>query len=217
MSEVLSEAILAVNLPFTVLLGLVVIYWLLVALGALDSSFGADGDVELHGDIHHHSDLHTDDPGWFDGVLRFINIGEVPVMVVLSVMSLCLWTCSLIANHYFTDFQVLLALAFLVPNLLVSALATRYLTLPLQPLFRMVRRAEGEAQSLVGRSCQITTSTANTAFGQAQVETNGAPLLIDVRTLDGVALPRGSNAVIFREDHERGVYYVAEVPNPQLP
>ncbi len=209
MLEVFSEAIALVNLPFTVLLGLVMFYWLLVALGALDTEFGADA----HGDFEGHGDAGE----WSSGVVHFINLGEVPLMVVLSILSLCLWTGSLIANYYFTDHRALLALAFLLPNLMVSAVVTRYLSLPLRPLFRMLREAEGDALPLVGRPCRITTSTANPTFGQAEVQTDGAPLLIDVRTLDGVSLPRGASAVIFREDTERGIYFVVEVPDPQLP
>lgn len=209
MREVFAEAISLVNLPFTVLLGVVMFYWLLVAVGALDSHGGADAN----GDFQHDGDVGD----WWVGALDFINLGEVPIMVALSVFSLCLWTCSLIANFYFTDHQAGLALASLLPNLIVSALFTRYITLPLRPLFRMLREAEGNALPLIGQPCRITTSTANPTFGQAEVETKGAPLLIDVRTLDGVALPRGANAIIFREDHERGIYFVVEASNPQLP
>jgi hypothetical protein len=215
MREVFAEAISLVNLPFTILLGVVMFYWLLVAVGALDSHGGADA----HGDFHHGDFHHDGDAGgsWWAGMLDFINLGEVPITVALSVLSLCLWTCSLIANFYFTDHQALLALAFLLPNLIVSAVFTRYITLPLRPLFRMIRDAEGDFPPMIGQPCRITTSTANPTFGQAEVETKGAPLLIDVRTLDGVALPRGASAIIFREDNERGIYFVVEASNPQLP
>lgn len=206
MKDVLSEAISLVNLPFTVLLGLVICYWLLVALGAVsDHSAETDGHLDGH-----------DAGDWLAGPLHFINLGDVPVMVALSIYSLCLWTCSLITNHYFTDHKALLALAYLLPNLLVSGLVTRYLTLPLKPVFGWVRRAEGDEPPLIGRSCRITTSMADATFGQAEVTTSGAPLLIDVRTTDGVSLPRGTNVVIFREDLERGIYFVVPVSDPQL-
>jgi len=207
--EVLSEAVALVNLPFTVLMGLVMIYWLLVALGALDSEFGTEAHGGAHGDGNA-------DHGSLSGMLHFINLGDVPLMVVLSVLSLCLWTGSMIANHYFTGHNALLALAFLLPNLAVSLVVTRYLTLPLKPVFRLLRRDEDDAVPLVGRTCRITTSTANETFGQAEVETNGAPLLINVRTLEGAAMTRGATAVVFREDTERDIYFVTEVPDPKL-
>src|SRR6476660_920047 len=155
MHEVLSEAFAFVNLPFTVLLGLVAVYWVLVVLGALDTSFGSDlelgghvegGSPELGG--HHfegheteaHGDVGHD--GFLSGVAHFINLGDVPLMVVVSVLSLSLWTGSLIANRYFTGHDVLMSLAFLVPNFIVGLIVTRYGTLPFKPLFRLLRRDE---------------------------------------------------------------------------
>lgn len=234
MTEVFTEALSLVNLPFTVLLGLVIAYWSLVSLGAISDQIGSglEGghDLEAGHDLHTghdvesgadgavDSDTHFEGTmgGWLTGLMHFINLGEVPIMGMLSILTLCVWTCSMVVNHYFTGHQASLALAFLIPNLVVSAIATRYLTLPLRPLFRLMRRAEGDDAPMVGRACRITTSSANPSFGQAEIETNGAPLLIDVRTMEGTTLPRGANAVIFRADPERNVYYVVEATNPQL-
>ncbi|MDQ3621784.1 MAG: YqiJ family protein [Verrucomicrobiota bacterium] len=226
MIEVLSESIRLVNLPFTVLLGLVVLYWLFVILGALDLDFGADaqaelsGDGDLSGDAHTDSDLHghqegTQGGGWVSDLLHFVNIGDVPLMIVASILTLCAWLFSMIVNHYWTGGSVLLALAALLPNLVVSLVVTRYLTLPLRPLFRLITKDSDDDQAIVGQSL-ITTSEANSEFGQAQIATTGAPLLINVRTLDGSALPRGASAVVVRAEPSKGVYLVAELPRPQL-
>ena len=223
MREVFLEAVAFCNLPFTVLLGLVVVYWLLVALGALDTDFGADAeldasvDADVDADGHHARHMHADaEAGWFSNVLHFINVGDVPLMVVLSVMALCLWLGSMIANHYWTGGNTLLALAALVPNSVLSLVVTRYVTLPLKPLFRLLRRDEDEHVPVVGRQCRITTSEANGSFGQAEIATEGAPLLIDVRTLDGGSITRGTTAVVVRADNDRGIYFIAEMPRPQL-
>lgn len=231
MSELLSEALAFVNLPFTVLLGLVVCYWLLVALGALDTDFGGgdldahvDGHLDLHhgheGDLDGHGAGHGHDHdggGFLSSAAQFVNIGDVPLMVVLSVISLSLWLGSLLANYYLTDHNVLFAMALLVPNFLVSLVVARYLTMPLKPVFRLLRRDdEDKPIEVVGQPCRITTRASSTV-GQAEIELSGAPLLIDVRTLDGAALPKGSTAVVVRHDLERGIYYVAEVPPLTIP
>ncbi len=175
MHEVFSEAFTFVNLPFTVLLGLIAVYWLMVVLGALDSTFGSDFDG--HGGVEHssnHEGHHEGDhAGWISSVTQFINLGDVPLMVVMSVLTLSLWTGSLIANRYFTGHQTLLALAFLLPNLLISLVVTRYITLPFKPLFRMLRRDEDNAVPLVGRPCRILTSQVTGISGQAEISTQG--------------------------------------------
>lgn len=206
MREVFAEAISLVNLPFTTLLGIFMLYWVLVALGALD-----DHESDLESDLDHDAD--GDLAG---GVLHFINLGEAPLMVALSIFTLCTWACSMIVNHYFTGFQIPWALAWLLPNLIASAVVTRYVTLPLRPVFRLMRAHEAEPQSLVGRTGRITTSTATETFGQAEIDTPGAPLLVMVRTESGVILPRGAAVVVFSEDAEKDLYHVTALPDPQL-
>lgn len=213
MYEVLREAALPLNLPFSVVLCAVAIYWLLVALGALGFDMDADGDLDVDsGDGDQGGDL----DGWFSHVLQFIHIGEVPLTIVLSVYALCAWTGSMIVNHYWTGGSPWLALAALLPNLLLSAVLTRYLTFPFKPLLRALSSEGEEHLPIVGRTCEITTSEANASFGQAQIHTKGAPLLINVRALESATLPRGATGLIVREDKEKSVYFVVPVTSDRL-
>ena len=248
MQEVLTESIQWVNLPFTVLLGIVILYWCMVALGVLDIHLFGDADVDLHTDVH--SDLHMDVDGDIDAdmdghpfvpgdpphltgdkaggiskeltgdqsgsfwinALSFLNIGQVPVMLVLSVLVLCLWLGSMIVNHYVTGGTALLALAALVPNFVVSIIATRYITMPFRPLFRVLTRERDEKIQIVGQRCIVTTSEATPEFGQAEIKTEGAPLLLNVRTINDAYFVRGETAVVVRHDSERGIHFIAPLP-----
>jgi len=69
-----------------------------------------------------------------------VNLGEVPVMVVVSVLVVASWSFSMIANYYWTGGSALLATVFLAANLVVSAVVTRYVTMPLKPLFRAINK-----------------------------------------------------------------------------
>lgn len=223
MHEVLSEAVRPINLPFTVLLAVVVVYWLLVAVGVcgLDHE-GGDlhaGDGAVHLDGHHPGDdgalPHGDaSVGWFSSLLHFVNVGEVPVTIVGSVFALCLWLGSMVTNHYWTGSAPGLGLVALVPNLLLSAVVTRYLTMPFKPLLRAMNRDGDEHTPIVGRTCEITTSEANAQFGQARIETKGAPVLLNVRVRNSTALPRGASCLVVEEQH--GVYYVVPVTSEKI-
>jgi hypothetical protein len=254
MHEVFAESLTWANLPFTVLLGVVVVYWILVALGALDMNLFGEVDADLHaelhvdghvdGDVHFDGDAHVDgnmdghplvpgDPPHLTGdkaggiskeligsdssflvqALAFLNVGQVPVMFVASVLVLCLWLGSMVANHYFTGGSVALVAALIVPNLIVSVIVTRYVTLPFRPLFRALTNERDEQVAVIGQRCVIVTSEATPEFGQAEIKTEGAPLLLNVRTMHDAHLMRGDVAVVVRRDTERDFHFIAPLPN----
>jgi Inner membrane protein YqiJ, N-terminal len=223
MSELLYESFRLVNLPFTILLILVVVYWLLVAIGALSGpSPDADLDLDAHADVdldaHHQVEGHHSGHGHHDGsstwgnVLKFVNLGDVPVMVVLSILILSLWSFGVVANRYFTGGSYLLAAVFLVANFGISAVVTRYVTLPLKPVFRLLNKQYDEPVKIIGQHCRVITTEATPDFGQAEITTNGAPILINVRTLNDAMLAKGDLAVVVREDTERRIFFIT--PNP---
>lgn len=213
MIEVLSESIRLVNLPFTLLLGLVVFYWCLVALGMLDIHLFSDVGADLHHDADHDAEGAVHAGAWWADALTFVNVGQVPVMVVFSVLSLCLWFGALIGNHYFSQGSALISLALLIPNFIFAAVLTRYLTKPLKPLFNMLTRDYDEKIEIVGSRCTVISSTASATGGQAEVTTSGAPVLLNVRTIDDSVMPRGTIAVVAREDAERGIHFIAPLPD----
>ena len=60
MAELMTLALSPINLVFTLLLLMVILYWIIVILGVLDvdlfqvdlSDFDADGDLGVDGDVH---------------------------------------------------------------------------------------------------------------------------------------------------------------------
>jgi hypothetical protein len=118
----------------------------------------------------------------------------------------------MIVNRYFTGGSVALATSALVPNLIVSIIATRYITLPFRPLFRALTRERNEEFVIVGQRCTIVTSEATPEFGQAEIKTDGAPLLLNVRTLNDAFLAKGDTAVVVRVDNDRSLYFITPLP-----
>ena len=222
MFDFIYEVFRPVNLPFTVLMVGVIFYWLLVLLGALDFDtdpsldVGHGHDVHVHGaagahDVDHAA--HTDGPdvGAFKAVLQFLNFGSVPSMIVLSVLVLCLWTISLISNRMLNPGSILIAVGLLVPNLIVTALITKAATTPLKHFFNALNKDYDEHKPVIGRTCTILTSEVTDRFGQAEIETSGAPLVINVRTYGDTRFAKGESALIIKEDKANNLFTVAKL------
>ena len=226
MLDFFYETLRPVNLPFTALLAAVTFYWLLVMLGALD--FDSEPSLDLHShdvDIDGAAGAHDldhagaggHDIGAIKSLLQFLNFGNVPSMIVVSVMVLCLWTVSLISNRYFNSSTIfnhgsaLVALGLLIPNFIITALVTKAATTPLKKLFAALNKEYDEQKPVVGRTCTILTSEVTDKFGQAQIDTDGAPLVINVRTYGDVAFNKGESALIIKEDKENNLFTVAKL------
>lgn len=210
MKELWEQAILPYNLPFTILLGLVVVYWLLTLLGAIGlDSVDADLDAHAH-DVHDGGHL-GDIPAT---MLRVVNAGAVPLTVVLSMLVLTLWMFSIVLNFYFNPgHSMLLAGGFFLAAFILAVVATKIITQPLVPLMRRLKAAEDTAPVLgevgIVRSIQIDSS-----YGQVEVERpDGAPALLSARLgPDSEPVLRGNPVAIISMDEASGIYLVRALP-----
>lgn len=204
MKELWEQAILPYNLPFTILLGLVVVFWVFSLLGAVavDSA-----DVDLDGDAGNLGDLPTT-------LLRVVNAGSVPVTVVLSILILVMWIASMTLNFYFNPGgSGLIAACFFLAAFIVAVVATKLITQPLVPFMRRLKDAENASPVIGGvgvvRSIQIDSS-----YGQVEVERpDGAPALLNARLgADAEPAPRGTLVAVISMDEASGVYLVRALP-----
>ncbi|RIK79518.1 MAG: hypothetical protein DCC68_12975 [Planctomycetota bacterium] len=219
-------------LPFTVLLILVFLYWTLVIVGALapDSlhiDIDGDVDVDVHADIDAghvdvgHADVgHADagDAGHLDAggsmlgsVLHFVNVGEVPLMVVASFFIFALWACTLISYEYLgATLGPLVSIIMLVPNVIVSGLVAKVVTTPFKFMFKHMNEGIAAPAKIVGKTCIIKTPTADERSGQAEIRTDSSPLLLNVRTKPGESLAKGDEALVVAHDPQRDTYTVVK-------
>jgi hypothetical protein len=213
--ELLQACLSPVNLVLSVMLALVVVYWVLVILGALGiDTFDLDLDTEGDADVSLDKNVDASGGGWLAGgvgMLRFFNVGEVPLMFLLSIAILAMWAIGVLLHPLVGQWAVVLQLAMLVPIALAGLLIAKVVTTPLKVLFRKIEERSEQEQhiELVGRRCRVLSGTVNATRGQVEVETQGAPLLLNARTTSNDhELKRGDEAVILSHDESKRVYYV---------
>ncbi len=202
----LWEPLLAIPvLPATLLLMLVV-FWSVLTLF---------GGAVLHGH-HFHVDAHADGDAsdLFSSMgsvtMRWLNASEMPLMLWLCVFSLTWWSISIslfiaLDAPWLGKPGTVLSIVLIVRNFVLAALVTKLLTRP----FRGWTDSESlTSQSLIGQECEICSWEATTEYGQVRFKTDGAPLLLNVRT-DGPDLPKGTRVWITHYDAARRAYIVS--------
>ncbi len=179
------------------LLALVLLYWLFVILGAFDMDvLDIDADLDIGGDSIF---------GIGFVALRFLNIGDVPIMVWSSVFGLSFWIITAMVVRLFADGISASPVVAVIGSGLVAMFLSKLITNPLRGKFNA--KEPNTVADLMGQTCVITAET-NKQYGQAEIRTSAAPLLLNVRTLEGT-LAKGTQAKIDDFDAENHLYYVS--------
>lgn len=197
MSEIWKEALTGYNLPLTVLLGLVLLFWIVSLLGLGDFDSDLDVDLDADGDVGSGSD------GALGFLLRIVNAQDIPLMLVLSLLSLFMWAIAIASNYYFNpDHRTGLALLFLAGNFFVSVFAVKIVTQPLRSFFRSMKHDKEHQEPLIGSTGLVKSRTIDQSFGQCEViRPKGAPALLNCRLAEGEKpLERGDQILVIAYD-----------------
>jgi hypothetical protein len=204
----------AVSFPavlFSCVLVVVVLYWLLVLVGADLDLFDADVDADVDG---------------AGGVLGTLGLGGVPLMIVLSTWITLSWLLAMIGTIVLGavgadgGVGVLLRIAVLLVALLGGLLVTRLVVVPIRRA--LPAAVEPTRRDFVGRVCVIRTGRVSETFGQAEITSDdGSSAVIQVRrpadSSDERLLRSGSEALIFDYDPEKEIFWVDAAPFSQPP
>ncbi len=202
MLELFKSAITGVNIIPTVLLGLIILYWLTVIIGAIDIDlFDFDIDLDIpEGEI-------ITNP--FHGFLAFLNVGEIPFMLVLSIFSLCLWTISMIIGVFPIVSEGFVNTILIIPNIIVSLFLTKAVTHPLKGLFKGLMRDEESDVKIEGQLCTLLCDVKYGRLGQAEIERLGSSILINVKVQDEEeTLLKGDKAIVLKKMEARSYYII---------
>lgn len=231
MNELVSASLEFPTVVFTIVLGIVLMYWVFVLLGALDVDlFGGDVDVDVSGAAKGIGDVltggakggaeafhagHGGDAGTGGdadadvdggGLWHGLGLGDVPVTISVSLIVMLSWVGSLLVMHYIAGTAGWQRAIVLVVAIVIALPIAALLVRPLAPVFA-VKEAKSNAD-YIGHGCTITTGSVDDNFGQATVEDGGTVLVIQVRCEHEGKLARGDKALIIDFDPARQAYVV---------
>lgn len=213
MEEILAKLTVFPTWIFSILMVAAVLYWLLVILGALDINLIPGGDG--HGD---HAGDHDPSAGHNPNVaLEFLNVGKVPITVILSTIVFAGWTVTFFGTTLARSLlpawsHTLVGLVVLPIALIIGVLAAGWCLRPLAKLFSM--QGESSARDLIGRMVLVTSTTVDERFGTARHDApTGEDMILNVVCSPEHHLGKGEQAVVMEYDRERGLYTIAPLPH----
>ncbi|MCS4240364.1 YqiJ family protein [Myroides odoratus] len=220
------------NAIMTVLMIISVIYWLFSALmGGLDGiGIDAQPDVDVdvdvdtnfdlqqnHVDILHDKDPDIDEPtlshesNLFIKLLHYMNVGQVPFMMVLTIFKFFTWAGSLlttISPHIIKlgNWSIII----LIPLAIVAIILTHYVTLPLGNFLKKTGYHGDESIDFIGREGLMQSSIDTDKHGIMQLVVDQDPIKIMVASWDGEPIQFGDRVYVIERSKTTNLYYVVK-------
>ena len=212
MKELFDFAFEPANLFYTVLLIMVLLYWLSVFVGAMDiGAFDFDLDIDADVDVDVDSEIDVNSGGnWFLEGLRFFNFGALPFMVVFSFLILFIWMLNILANYYWSNGTVWFSIAMFFPSLFASLFITKILTTPLTGLFKALRNGDAKDIEYVGSVAKLTLPLDQSRTATADMVVKDQHILLYVRADDSVTgvIPSGTQVLITGSNPDKNIHFV---------
>ncbi|MFK7936845.1 MAG: hypothetical protein AB8G22_25250 [Saprospiraceae bacterium] len=203
MLELLDFAVTTPNILYTILLLIVLLYWVFVIIGALDMG-AVDFEVDVDADVD--VDAEVDGSGNIAGALQFFNFGQLPFMVIMTVWILSAWVMGILSNFHYGNGSLTFAAIWLLPIFCLGLIITKIVTTPLIPIFKNLD-THAEEIDYIGQIGKVTLSADNKNLGQAEIIVDNNNALISIKSTKG-ALKKGSEIVIVEEVD--GKYFLVE-------
>lgn len=217
MNELLHFAFEPVNIVYTVLLMVVLLYWLSVFIGALD--IGAlDFDIDIDVDADVDADADVEGGGWFMETLQFFNFGLLPFMVVFSFVVLFMWMFSILGNYYLSNGTIWFPFILFLPALFFSLLLTKAITFPMVGFFKQLKAGDAQVIDFSGEICELTLPLRKGYISAGDIYINGNHMTLSLQPEEDVdiELPSRTKVMITRSSADNSVHYVRPVSVDEL-
>jgi hypothetical protein len=216
MNQLLDVTLAFPTVILTIVVGIALIYWLFVILGALDIDIVGDADVGDAGGADvgdagggDAGDADADAGGQGGGVWAALGLGKVPLTISISLIAFFAWVFCVVLMIYLGDLGLprwLVGSLVFAGSLVLAVPPAALLARPLAPVF-VVRTAMKRAD-IIGMVCTVTTGKVMADFGQARLEDGGNDLLIQVRCDRSDVFSRHDKALIIDWDEAREAYLI---------
>ena len=224
----------SVNLPLSVLVIVLLVYWMVTLISGIDFDLDFDVDIDVDIDINpgieggsadfhevSNTELNKEDVvgrrrrplAWWQVVLIYFNFVGLPFMFTFTSWIFIWWiftaTVTVITESINNSFGFLLMLIGFFPSLII----TKIVTTPFKVFFKNLNQHGDLPIDVLGRVGVCLSNIKDNKLGSAEVKTEGTHLSINIRSLDGAPIGYKERILIIKQSQDKSFYYAQAYPN----
>lgn len=152
---------------------------------------------------------HESGDHWFVRFLKFMNVGKVPFMLVLSTLKFFTWAGSLITT------QITMvgnwgwkSIIILIPCFLIGIFLTKIVTNPLAKFLKKTGYQGEDKIEFLGRRGRMFSTIEHDKLGSAEFIIEKNPIKLNVISHSGEKINYGDSVIITDESKDKKLYFV---------
>ena len=225
----------SVNMPLTVLLIILFIYWILTMLSGLD--FDLDFDVEVDMDVEVDTDIELDttldsgnvsfddfanaevkkenilpnrrkDLKWWQIILVYFNFVELPFMFTFTFWILCWWFLTVFFTNFTHSYENSFGFIIFFIAIIQSLFLTKILTSPFKGFFKNFSKKGEESLDLLGRRATLLSNLSGDKLGSVKLTIDSSPINVYAKSLNGEKINSGQEVLIIKESPDKKYYFI---------
>ncbi|WP_378181633.1 hypothetical protein [Aquimarina sp. SS2-1] len=236
MKELFDIAISTVNLPLTILFGLLILYWLLTTLTGLDLDFfDADIDVDVDADVDMDIDADTEFDAranldvqdisntevkkedvirrrgklnFFQIFLIYFNFVGLPFMFTFTFFVLFWWAITMTGTSITHSYNNDFGFVFFFGGIIPALIITKIITTPFKRFFTNFNNKGESKLELLGRQGVLQSPLSGEKISTLEIKIKSDPIKVMVKSKDGIEIPANTSVEIINQVKNKQLYIV---------
>lgn len=233
MKEILDIAFSPVNIVLTILMILLILYWLFTMISGIDFDLDIDVDIDIDSDIDVDTDTHIEGGNldfediantevnkediidkkrkplkWWQILLIYFNFVGLPFMFTFTCWIFIWWLCTTIITALTLTYNHSFGYIFFLIGIIPSLLLTKIFTTPFKNFFKNLNKDGDKPTDFIGRKGTLQSTISGNKMGSAEVVADSNPMSIYVKSLNGEQINYHQKILIIKQSKDKNYYYV---------
>src|SRR5690606_31321157 len=148
-------------------------------------------------------------PSVFSKLLAFINIGKVPIMLVISTFKFIAWLLTIASSMFWNIASWgMKSVLILIPIFIITFLLTRFATKPFVKIYKAMGYSGEDKHDLIGRIAVMRSSIQNDTIGNAELVILNDVIKVMVKSKTGEPIEYDAEVMLVDESADKKFYWV---------
>ena len=233
MNDFIHLVFSTVNLPLSLLLIILILYWIFTMISGIDFDLDFDVDIDIDTDFDLDMDAGIEGGNadfedvasteinqedivgrrqkplkWWQVFLIYFNFVGLPFMFTFTVFVFAWWFITMVTTDLTFSANHWVGVIIFILAIIPALIFTKIFTTPFKAFFAKLNKDGDQAIDFLGRKGTSLSTIKDDKMGRAEIMVNGSPMNLYIKSLHGEEIAYHQSILIIKESSDKNFFYV---------